>query len=301
MDLESLRTFVHAVQLGSLTAAARALSRTQPAITIQIQGLERDVGDRLLVREARGVRPTKAGEILYARAQAILREAEDLIEELRAVGSVERGRIRVGATDVMAITYLPRILMKFRKRYPGIQTAVEVEGSRNLMHRVLNGDLDLALVTLPMEHPEIICDVVHKESIVFVAAPSHRLAGRRVDLATLAGEAMIQHKRDSVTRTEVDAQFRFHGLEPQVAMEVSSPEAIRELVVLGLGIAPLSKSQVEGALQEGRLVKLQTPDFKCWRRSGIIQRRNAPPLRVVAAFRSMMNLRRIEASGTRRD
>ncbi len=290
MELESLRTFVHAVQLGSLTAAARALSRTQPAITIQIQGLEREAGDRLLIREARGVRPTKAGEILYTRAQAILREAEDMMDELRAVGSVERGTIRVGATDVMAITYLPQVLKRFRKRYPGIKTAIEVEGSRNLMQRVLSGDLDLALATLPLEHPDITSEVVHKEPIFFVAAPGHQLAGKKIELKMLAAEAMIQHKRDSVTREEVGAQFRFHGLEPQVAMEVSSPEAIRELVVVGLGIAPLSKSQVEGAVKQGRLVKLLTPDFKCWRRSGVIQRRNAPPLRVVTAFKAMMKV-----------
>lgn len=288
MDLESLRTFVQAVQLGSMTAAARALSRTQPAVTIQIQGLEREVGDRLLIREARGVRPTKVGEILYVRAQAILREAEDLMAELKAVGSVQHGAIRVGATDVMAINYLPPVLQKFRKRYPGIKTAIDVEGSQNLATRVQNGDLDLALVTLPLEHPDLVGELLHREQIIFVAPPGHHLCGRRLALRDLADEPIIHHKRDSVTRAEVGAVFRVQGLEPKVAMEVSSPEAIRELVVLELGIAPLSLSQVAGELESGRLIRLNVPEFKCWRRSGVIRRRNAPPMQAVAAFLSVL-------------
>jgi DNA-binding transcriptional LysR family regulator len=288
LDLESLRTFVHAVQLGSLTAAARALSRSQPAVTIQIQGLEREAGDQLLIREPRGVRPTKVGEILYVRAQAILREAEDLMAEIKAVGSVQSGAIRVGATDVMAINFLPPVLQKFRKRYPGIKTAIEVEGSHNLATRVQNGDIDLALVTLPVEHPDLSSELLHQERIIFVAPPGHHLAGRRIKLQALAEEPIIHHKRDSVTRAEVGAVFRVKGLEPQVAMEVSSPDAIRELVVLGLGIAPLSMSQVAGDLEAGRLIQLNVPEFKCWRRSGVIRRRNAPPIQAVSAFLSIL-------------
>ena len=284
MELESLRTFIQAVRLGSLTAAAHAMARTQPAITMQIKRLEQEAGERLLLRVPRGVRPTRAGEILYARAQVLLRDADDLLAEVRAVGSLRTGALRIGATDVMALGYLPRVLKAFRERYPGIQTAVEVEGSRALGDRVAKSELDLALVTLPLENPVLEFTLVHREPVVFVAEPHYAAVGRRLSLTDLAREPMIHHKRDSVTREEVAAVFRVQGLEPNVAMEVSSPEAIKELVALGLGIAPLSRSQVEADCQAGRLVRLRTPEFRCWRRSGLIHLRGAKQSRVVAAF-----------------
>ncbi len=289
MNLEGLRTFVLAVELGSLTAAARAVGRTQPAVTVQIQNLEREAGDRLLVRGARGVRATRSGEILCGRARAILREAEDLIDELRAVGSLRRGRLRIGATDVMALYFLPRILMRFRRTYPGIQVTVAVEGSRALAQRVLSGELDLGLVTLPLEHPNLSVQECHRERVDFVAARDHALAGRRrLTLAELAAEPMIHHKADSVTREAVATVFRMQGLEPRVAMEVSSPEAIKELVAVGLGIAPLSRAQVRAEVERGRLVRLPAPGFICWRRSGVVRRRDAPPPRSVSAFLALL-------------
>jgi DNA-binding transcriptional LysR family regulator len=285
MELEPLRTYVKVVQTGSLSAAARAVARSQPAVTIQIQGLEREVGDQLLVRGARGVQPTAAGEILYTRAQSLLRQAEDLFEELRTVGSLQSGRLRLGATDVMALVYLPKVLQDFGRSYPGIQVTVEVEGSRELTRRVRKGDLDLALVTLPVAEADLEIRELHRERLCFVAAPGHRLGRRRLSLAQIAREPMIHHKRDSVTRAEVTALFRIHGLEPRIAMEVSSPEAIKALVSLGLGIAPLAPSQVAQARREGKLVRLSVPEFRCWRRSGLIRRsEGGAPRRVVAAF-----------------
>jgi DNA-binding transcriptional LysR family regulator len=289
MELDSMRAFVLAVQLGSVTAAARALALSQPAVTTRLKGLERDAGELLLVRGRRGVRPTRAGEIFYARAQQVLKSIDELQAELRASGSLRRGTLRIGATDVMAVYYLPRVLMRVKRRYPGIQVEVQVEGSRRLSERVRSGDLDLALVTLPVEHPELETSEIHRERIEMVASQEHRLARRRrVGLGELAREPLIEHRRDSVTREMVDAVFRVHGFEPHVAMEVSSPEAMKQLVALGLGIAPLSRSLIAEEIAQGRLVRLRVPEFRCWRRSGIIRRSQAPALRVVSAFLALL-------------
>lgn len=287
MDLDALRTFVLAVRLGSLSAAARARGRSQPSLTAQVQALERSVGDSLLTRGARGVRPTPAGELLYGRAQGLLQEADELLEELRAGGSLKRGRLRIGSTDVMAIALLPRWVGRFRARYPGVQLTVSVAGSRALARRVLAGELDLALVTLPLEEEGLASEEVHREPVSFVAAAGHPAARRRMGLAELAAQPIIHHSGESVTRAEVAAVFRRRGLEPHVAMEVSSPEAMKALVLLGLGVAPFSRSQVAAELEGGRLVRLRVSGFRCYRRSGVVRRRDAPPLRAVSAFLAM--------------
>ena len=289
MDLDELRSFVWTVRLGSITAAARRLYRTQPALSVQIQALEREAGDRLLVRGARGVRATAAGELLYRRAQLLLREADDILEELQAGGSLRRGRLRVGATDLMAIHLLPRVLERYRRRYPGVQVAVEVEGSRGLRERVLRGDLDLAFVTLPQEHADLVVRELHRDEMIWITAPDHPLAGRRrVPAERLAGEMVIQHGGDSVSRREIEGALQREGLVVGVAMEVSSPEAIRELVALGLGIAPLTRSQVQGDLRNGRLGSFRVAGLRIFRRSGLIHRRDAPDLRAAAALLALL-------------
>ncbi|MCK4414600.1 MAG: LysR family transcriptional regulator [Candidatus Eisenbacteria sp.] len=288
MDLAAMRTFVQAVRMGSLSEAARAGWRTQPAVTAQIQKLEREVGDLLLVRAPRGVRPTPTGEILYARAQEILRQTDELLDELRAGGSLQRGELRIGATDTMALGVLPPVLAGFRRRHPGIRLAVDVRGSRALSERVVRGELDLALVTLPSDHPELEGRELHREQVVFVAAPDHPLARRRLRPAEIARLGVIHYERASVTREEVAAVFRVQGLELPITMEVSSPEAIKALVAAGLGIAPLALSQVSEAVRSGGLVRLRVTGFRCWRRSGVVRRRSAPLLRAVRAFLQML-------------
>ncbi len=289
MDLESLRSFVWAVRLGSLTAAAKRLCRTQPALSVQIQGLEREAGDRLLVREARGVRPTPTGELLYRRAQHLLLEADDLVAELQAAGSLERGRLRLGATDLTAIHLLPRVLKRYRQRYPGVQIGVQVEGSRGLQARVLRGDLDLALVTLPQEHPDLESELLQEDEVIWITAPDHPLSGRRrVRLEALSSEPLIHHGPESITRAEVERALRDHGLEARVSMEVNSPEAIKQLVGLGLGIAPLAESQVRAEIRSGRLGRFQVQGLRMSRRSGVVRRRDLRPIRAAEALLQML-------------
>jgi len=288
MELEPLRSFVAAIEAGSLTGAARRRHRSQPAITAQIQGLEREIGDRLLVRAARGVRATPAGTTLYRRARAILREADELLEQLRAGGRLEHGQLRIGTTDVMAINYLPPRLQRFRTRYPGIQWRVTVAGSRLLAERVARGELDLALVTLPCRVPGLEARELHREPLCFVAAAQRARRHRRWTLAAVAAEPVIHHAADSVTRAEVAAVFRARGLEPRVTMEVNSPEAIKQLVALDLGLAPLSASQAREPAGAGRIRRLRIPDFECWRRSGVVVPAGSPALRAVSAFLRML-------------
>ncbi|MBD3235697.1 MAG: LysR family transcriptional regulator [Candidatus Eisenbacteria bacterium] len=289
VEIEKLRAFVTAVRLGSVSAAARELGRSQPAISAKLQGLERAVGEGLLMRGARGVRPTRRGGQLYARAQELLRGVDELVADWSDPEGRGQGKLEIGATDVMAVFLLPPILQRMRRRHPGTEIEVTVEGSRPLCTRLRRGDLDLALVTLPAEEPELTGREIHREPLVVVAAPNHRLARRRrVSLEELASEPMIAHRRESITREMVAASFRVAGLEPRVAMEVSSPEAMKQLVALGLGIAPLSRALVADELAERRLVRLRAPEFRCLRRSGVVRRADQAPRPLVNRFLALL-------------
>lgn len=271
MELQQLRTFLEVGRRGNFTAAARTLHRTQPAVSASIRGLERELGHRLFVRRRRGVVPTEVGLRLLRRAEDWLREMEGTVEEVRTWGGLERGHLRLGTTDVPASHWLPPLLRSFLRRHAGVQVTVNVEGSQTLVEQVLRGDVELALVTLPVGHEELEVRVLHSEPLVVVAPKRHPLSGkRRVTLEKLSREPLILHKADSVTRRSIEAIFRARGLLPRISMEISHPEAIKRLVRVGLGLSVLPGSMVKEDLRRKLLGRVGVRGWRLERRSGLV-------------------------------
>lgn len=170
LDAELLRTFVSVAETGGFTSAARALNRTQSAVSLQIKRLEARVGDVLFRRTSRRVVPTRAAETLLPYARRILRLHD---EAAAAVGSPGRGRsLRLGITEEQALVYLPNIIPRFSERFPGVQLNVECDLSTRLLARMEEGDLDLALT---IRHgPVGKGEVLGRERLVWVAHEAFR-------------------------------------------------------------------------------------------------------------------------------
>lgn len=165
MDPELLRAFVTVAETGGFTTAARALNRTQSAISLQIKRLEDRVGAPLFTRTSRQVTPTKAAGALLPYARRILRLQD---EAEAAIGSMARGRsLRFGISDEQAMIYLPQLIPVFSDRYPDVQLQVECDMSTRLLEKLDEGELDLALT---IRHgPVGKGEVVGRENLVWVA------------------------------------------------------------------------------------------------------------------------------------
>jgi DNA-binding transcriptional LysR family regulator len=270
MDIHQLRTFLEVGRRGSMTAAARVLHRTQPAVSAQIRALEKDLGQRLFIRRRRGVELTEVGRRFLLRVEDWLREMESTVDEVRLWGRVEHGHLRLGTTDVPAIHWLPRILKNFLRKHPGLRVSVHVDSSRELVEATLRGDVELALVTLPVGEEDLEVRPLHREPLVVVCPPRHPLAGRRVEIAALTQETLILHKPDSVTRRTVEGLFRSRGLLPRVGMETSHPEAMKRLVRIGLGLSVLPESMVREELRRGLLGRILVRGWRLVRQTGIV-------------------------------
>lgn len=168
LDPELLRTFVSVAETGGFTSAARALNRTQSAVSLQIKRLETRVGEALFRRTSRRVVPTRAAETLLPYARRILHLHD---EAAAAVGSPGRHRsLRVGITEEQALVYLPNIIPRFSGRFPGVQLNVECDLSTRLLARMEEGELDLALT---IRHgPVGKGEVLGRERLVWVAHES---------------------------------------------------------------------------------------------------------------------------------
>ena len=288
MELVDLETFVTAVREESLSAAARELFVSQPAVSVRIRRLERELGSPLFERSGRGVVPTPTGRRLYERTVPLLRQLRDLSQELDPEGPV-RGRLDLGATDLVAIYHLPRVLRGLRRAHPDIELAMHVEGTVSLTRLLERGDVELAIGTLPVPAREMEETALFTDALVVVAGPDHPLAAkRRVAPRRLVDETWILHKPDSVTRQLVEEFFATHGAPLRIAMEISSPEAIKELVHARLGISALPECAVRREIAGGRLVKIPVGGFRLERTSGLLQLRGRALSRPGRALRELL-------------
>jgi DNA-binding transcriptional LysR family regulator len=288
MKMDDLETLAVAIQEGSLTAAARRLFITQPAVSARLRRLEHETGEPLLLRSGQGVRPTSAGTLLADRAALLLEEIRRLEQEVKGKGPL-RGRLDVGATDLVAIYHLPAVLRRFRRRHPLVELAIQVDGTVPLVRMLEAGQVALALATLPVPEGRFETVELYSDPLVVILPPGHVLAGRKgVDPARLAGEVWISHKAESLTRQLVDGFFSSHGLRLRVEMEISNPEAIKKLVQARLGLAVLPWCAVRREVADARLAVVGLRGFRLERPSGLILRRETRSTRTVAAFREVL-------------
>lgn len=200
IELRRLRAFVTVVEEGNITRAAERLFIQQPPLTRLLQGLEDELGVKLLQRLPRGVRVTEAGGVLFEEARALLARAERLSEAVQRAARGEQGHIAIGFTSSAALhPFVPNLLRRYRDILPGITTQLEEAGSGELMEALLEQRLDAAFVRSPASGiPGLSVEPVLSEPMIVALPLGHRLAQETqqpLPLAELAHEAFILYRR----------------------------------------------------------------------------------------------------------
>lgn len=266
MELFQLRSFLKVAEEGSVTRAAEALHLTQPAVTQQIRSLERELGSRLFDRTERGMRLTQAGAALRRYAQrgvALLDECRAVIADLEGGAT---GRLALGAGVTTSIFQLPAWLRAFQDAFPGIDVVVRTGRSRETAALVLQGAIDLGLITSPIEHPDLKGVELYEEEIVLVAPPGHPLAGGPVPVEEWAGSPLILFPQGTGFRDYLDRTFAAAGIRASVKMESDSAEAIKSFVAVGLGLSFLPEPAVEAEVASGALARIHAEGLPPLRR-----------------------------------
>jgi DNA-binding transcriptional LysR family regulator len=257
MEIRQLRAFVAIAEAGTFTAAAQRVHVTQAAISMQIRQLENELGVKLFVRAPRRVVLTEAGEQLLQRARHILRDHDAAVDEVAELAGTQRGRLRIGSASAGVTTdVLPRLFKEVRKQHTDAHLSLVSGTSDTLVNQLLNGELDLAFVSLPVEARGIHTERLSQDQLVAIASPRHALAKQKtVSAYTLAGEKLILGERGGNTRRLIDRFFAQAGVTLHVSMELSRQAAIRRMVEenMGVGIVPLQS--VSEAVAKGRLVR----------------------------------------------
>ncbi len=239
-SFRQLATFHAVARLGSVSLAADEMHLTQPAVSIQISGLEASAGTALVQRYGRGIRLTEAGELLAGYAGRILGLWQEAGEEMATLQGVFSGTLRVGAVTT-AEYLLPPLLVTFANANPKVKVKLQV-GNRDAIVRMLAAqEVDLAIMGRPPAELKTEAIAFASHPMAFVAAPRHPLmADARAGIEKLAEARILVRERGSGTRTTVERLFKDAGLPMRIGSELSSNEAIKQMCAAGFGVAFLS-------------------------------------------------------------
>ena len=270
--LKQIESFAAVAIKGSLTAAAEANHLTQPAVSIRLHKFEAELGATLIYRRGRRIRFTPAGEVALAAARRMLRDAGELARELADLDHLAKGRIAIGTIDAASSYVLPAVFSRFRERYPLIDIHLEVTATATLVKLLRAGALELVVGTLPVERgPDLEVHPIYRERLVLIAPRSHPLArARRLAAADLAAWPFISFHEGATTRRIIEEALARAGVAPNVTMTTDSPEAIRNLVAAGLGLAILPERIVRDDVRRGVVRSPRVADLSVERTLGVV-------------------------------
>ena len=257
MELRSIQYFVQVADEGSITRTADKIGIAQPALTRHIKQLEAELGTQLLTRLPRGVRLTTSGRDFLDHARAIMLEVTRASEHVRSKAQSPRGRVVMGTSPTLAPLLLPRCLARARQQCPTVTLKV-VEGfSPQLLDALLTGRLDLAVMTNPPRTMALSLTPLCSEPLVVIAPPGVRGTRDAFSLAEVASTPFILTMG---LRTLAEQQLAAFGVELKIEAEVDSIEAIRRLLISGVGMSIMPVSAFHEELHAGQVVAYPIED-----------------------------------------
>lgn len=273
MNLHQLRIFYTVAQKRSITAAAAELLVSQPAVSLQLRGLERHLGLPLFERGGPALTLTDAGEALYRAAVSMLcakDEAERAIGELR---DGTRGRLILGAGTTGGMYVLPRILQAYKDSWPETEITLHLGTTDQLLEKVLQNALDIAIVGGPIDERRVTVEPICTDELVLIAAPSHPLCSLgKVTLRDLAGVPFIVPEAGSRTRQLVERRLREAGVPLKIALQLPGTEGVKKGVEARLGVGIVSRYAVEIECEAGVLRQVPIEGWRLNRSMNLVYR-----------------------------
>jgi len=237
MELYPLQVFLTVATEKSFSRAAERLLRTQPAVSLALQRLEQELGEKLIDRSGKELILTDAGRTVldYARRfQSLQQELDNSLAELRDNSA---GRLTIGANESTAI-YLLRHIERYRELYPKIKVQVRRSLSSKVPAQLIDGDLELGLISYDPDDDRLVSSVIYRDHLAFVVSPQHRFANRKsVSISELGMETFIAHNVISPYREVVVKEFQRRKVPLNMDVEMPTVESIRRLVQRNEGVA----------------------------------------------------------------
>jgi len=238
MELHQLRYFLAVARTRNFSRAAEQCRVAQPSLSQQIMKLEGELEERLFERTKREVSLTSAGELFRQHAERVLDEVEQARDKMREVRGLVRGRVALGALPTIAPYFLPARLRAFAAKFPGIEIVVHEDTTEQLARAVLAKEIDVALLSLPVERTGLVAEEFFDEDLVAALPAGHALAKKRVlTLDDLEHESFIFMKEGHCLAGQALQFCRLNGFAPRVSFRSAQIETVIAFVAAGWGVS----------------------------------------------------------------
>ena len=278
MGIDEIQTFLAIAELGGFTRAGRRLHRSQPAISRRLGILEHELGAPLFERLRGRARLTEAGRVFLPHAEAALASLRDGREAVLGLQAGIEGAVSLALVGTLADTHIVEALRQFARRSKGVRLELRTASSREVTDLVRRGEAMLGLRYFSSDRPELVSWDAGSEPMLVVAAPEHRLAGRRRCQARhLAGERWVGFPPTAGERDSgqvLARQLIRAGLDGADVTLIDSLTAQKRLAQAGFGLALVPESSVRDELRQGTLVALDIPAMRTTIPITAIHRRN---------------------------
>jgi LysR family transcriptional regulator, hydrogen peroxide-inducible genes activator len=236
LDIQSLEQFVVLARTKNFTRAGEELNLSQSALSRSIQKLEDQLGQPLFERKPREVVLTDLGELLLERAKKILKLVEDTFSELSEAG--RRGRVRLGAIPTIAPYFLPSLLGSFAEKHPDISVIVQEDTTESLIKSCSHGDIDLAIVALPIIAKYLEVEPLFTEELLLVLPAGHPLAAEEsIGVASVDGYPFVMLNEAHCLSENISSFCRRQSVQPVTVERTSQLTTVQELVALDHGVS----------------------------------------------------------------
>lgn len=261
LDVRRLALLAAVLDSGSMTAAAEQLGYSPSAVSQQLRRLEKEAGQPLLQRQARGVLPTEAGAVLAGHARHVLRRLEAAEADLAELAGLRRGTLAIGTFPTIASALMPRVVSRFRRQYPDIRLDVRSARHDELIAMLESGRVGISLLWDyawdRVDPGQFSLTPLLDDPTVLVVADDHRLARRRsVTMAELADEDWIVRAHDHPVAEVLERSCRAAGFSPRIAFEANDYQEAQAMVSVGVGVALAPRTAVSAPRPDVRVLGL---------------------------------------------
>ena len=237
----------------SFSQAAKSLHISQPAISLQFQSLEENLGTRLFDRNNKRVVLTHAGKTYYKFATQIIELHEQAQKEVSELTGMVKGRVNIGASLTIGEYVLPKIAGYFLKNHPKVNLSISIANTELIVQNLLNNTMDLGLTEGTIKHSDLIIKKFMDDDLVVIIPYEHPWSKKdSITMDNLLSQPFILREPGSGTRQIMEDKLEAHGVhhdDLQIAMELGSTQAIKEAVEAGLGISIISKWAIKKDLK----------------------------------------------------
>ena len=270
MELHSLKVFQTVANEKSFSRAAEKLLRTQPAVSLAIQRLEGELGERLIDRSGKELRLTDAGKIVYDFSRRFENLELELGNALAEMRDNSAGVLIVGANESTSL-YLLQHIVNYRRLYPKVKVRVRRSLSSKIPGQLIDGELELGVISYDPQDERLHSQVIYTDHLAFVVSPDHRFAQRgAVSIGELGMETFIAHNVLSPYREIVLREFQRHRVALNMDVEMPTVETIRLMVARNEGVAFLPKMCVEQEIEKGLLCEVRIEELTVERKVHLV-------------------------------